>query len=300
MTTPSVVLITGSSNGLGRLAAETLARQGHTVFASMRDPHGRNAAKSAELRALAQRERLALHVIDLDVTNDASVDQAVASILDHVDQIDVLINNAAVMYAGITEAYSISQVRQQMETNFFGVIRTTRAVLPGMRRRGSGLLIHISSLAGRIIVPFFALYNSSKFALEALAESYRYELSTLGIESIIVEPGPFPTGLIGSNAAEEDHARLSAYGELAAIPQAILNGFQASFALPDAPQPQEVADALARLIALPAGKRPLRTIVGADYGLTQLNELADQRQQGLMKGMGLEHLMHIAAAEQAV
>jgi NADP-dependent 3-hydroxy acid dehydrogenase YdfG len=142
------VLITGASTGFGRLTAETLARKGYQVFASMRDIAGRNAGNRDELNALATREKLNLHVVEMDVTDDGSVERCVAQVAAQARQIDVVVNNAGFGNWGLTEAYTTEQFKTLFETNFFGVVRVNRAVLPIMRRAGSGLLMHVSSGAG--------------------------------------------------------------------------------------------------------------------------------------------------------
>lgn len=129
MASKQVVLITGCSTGFGRLFAETLARHGHTVFATMRDPSGRNASNAAEIRALAKKESLSLHVLELDVTDEASVDRAVRSCVEQAGRIDVAINNAGYGVDGLVEAVTLAQAQQQMDTNFFGPVRVNRAVL---------------------------------------------------------------------------------------------------------------------------------------------------------------------------
>ena len=144
------VLITGASTGFGRAAAETLARRGFTVFATMRDISGRNASHRDTLQALARQESRALHVVELDVTSDTSVDLAVQQALAQAGRIDVAINNAGIAPLGITEAFTIAEFQQLLEVNLYGAARVNRAVLPPMRRQQSGLLIHVSSAAGRV------------------------------------------------------------------------------------------------------------------------------------------------------
>src|ERR1700732_2929237 len=212
MDSKQVVLVTGASTGFGRLISETLARQGHTVFATMRDPSGRNAANASEIRAVAAKEALPLHVLELDVTNDASVEQAVQAAVKQAGRIDVAINNAGYALSGLAEAVTPEQAQQIMDTNFFGSVRVNRAVLPYMRRQRSGLLLHISSGAGRVVFPAFGFYCASKFALEALAEAYHYELAPQGIESSIVEPGAYQTAVFGNIVSASDPARTETYG----------------------------------------------------------------------------------------
>lgn len=285
-----VVLVTGSSTGIGRLTAETLARAGLTVYATMRDLESRNAPAAAEIRELAGRERLALHVLELDVTHGDSTEDAVAAVIREEGHIDVVVNNAGAMNAGVTEGFTLEQIQSQMDVNFFGAARLNRAVLPHMRTRGSGLLVHVSSLAGRLVFPFFGVYCASKFALEALAESYRYELSGIGIDSVIVEPGPFASELIARSPKPADRERLESYGDTAAIPERTLASFSEFLRGPDAPDPQTVADDILRLIGMPMETRPLRTVCGVDYGLRKMNEVMAPFQRELLGGLGQQHM----------
>ncbi|QBD78925.1 SDR family oxidoreductase [Ktedonosporobacter rubrisoli] len=288
MSSQQIVLVTGSNSGFGRRIVETLARQGHRVFASMRAINGRNASAATELRDLAQREHLALSVLNLDVTDEASVKQAVQTVLEQAGRLDVVVNNAGVTSAGITEGYTLEQARAHMDVNFFGPLKVDRAVLPRMRQQRNGLLIHMSSLSGGLVTPFIALYSASKAALEALAETYHYELAPLGIESIIIEPGIFATELLKSQQDPQDQERLASYGALKDIPAQILRNTAAMQEGPVAQDPQIVADVVANLITQPRGTRSLRTIPGAyDSGLTTLNEAKAQAQRALLESMGL-------------
>ena len=252
------LLVTGSTSGFGRLMVETLARQGYSVFAGMRDVAGKNAPAAAALRQVAEREQLVLKVVELDVTDDASVEQGINAILGATGRLDVVVNNAGVSYSGPLEAFTLEQVRQQFETNVFSVVRVNRAALPQMRTQGSGLLLQIGSIAGRLAMPYLGLYGATKFALEGLTESYRDELAPFGIDAAIIEPGTYPTSISANRQVATDAERFALY-------QAAMDAFMASFyaenrsATP--PDPQEVTDAVARVIALPAGERPLRTVV---------------------------------------
>ncbi len=252
------ILVTGSNSGFGRLTVETLARQGYRVFAGMRAVEGRNTPAAADLRALAEREQLALQIVELDITNDASVEQAIKSIVDSTGRLDVVVNNAGVAYTGPLEAFTLEQVRQQFETNVFGILRVNRAALPQMRTQGSGLLLQIGSLAGRVAIPFQGLYGATKFALEGLTESYRDELAPFGIDAAIIEPGTYPTPIGTRRQDAADTARAALYQ---AGMEAFMTPFFAENRSATPPDPQEVADAVARVIALPAGKRPLHTVV---------------------------------------
>src|SRR3989454_4975896 len=252
------ILVTGSTSGFGRLAVETLARQGYVVFAGMRAVAGKNASAAEELRALAQREGLALHSIEMDVTDDASVERAIAAIIVTTGRLDVVVNNAGVSYSGPLEAFTPEQVRQQFEANVFSVLRVNRAVLPQMRKQGSGLLLQIGSIVGRLAMPYLGLYAATKFALEGLTESYRYELAPFGIDAAILEPGTYPTTISANRQVAADAERLALYQ---AGLEAFMGRFYAENRSATPPDPQEVADAIASVIAQPAGGRPLRTVV---------------------------------------
>ncbi|HET8853001.1 MAG TPA: SDR family oxidoreductase [Ktedonobacteraceae bacterium] len=281
------ILVTGSNSGFGRLTVETLARQGYRVFAGMRAAAGKNAPAAEELHALAQREQLALHLVEIDVTDDASVEQAIKAIIGATDRLDVVVNNAGVSYSGPLEAFTLEQVQQQFATNVFSVLRVNRAVLPQMRKQGSGLLLQIGSIAGRLALPFLGLYGATKFALEGLTESYRYELAPFGIDAAIIEPGTYPTTISANRQTAADAERFALY-------QAGIDAFTVPFyaenrsATP--PDPQEVADAVAHVIAQPAGKRPLRTVVAtvAQRQAPQaLNDAATQAMQSFLDALHL-------------
>ena len=283
MSSKQIVLITGASTGFGRIFAETLSRNGHTVFATMRDIIGRNAANSTGLRELAQKESLPLHVLEMDVTSDISVEQAVRSAAEHSGRIDVAINNAGYGLVGLAESATIQQAQRIMDTNFFGSVRVNRAVLPHMRRQRSGLLLHISSGAGRVVIPSFAFYCASKFAMEALAEAYHYELAQQGIDSSIVEPGAYQTPVFGNIVITADTQRTETYGAANNIPGKINRILTSSAA-----NPQEVADAILRIVETPAGQRKLRYRVSPqDLGIDAINDLCATIQSRMLEGFGL-------------
>ncbi len=281
------ILVTGSTSGFGRLTVETLARRGYRVFAGMRAVAGKNAPAAEALRALAQRERLALQIVEIDVTDDASVERAIAVIIGATDRLDVVVNNAGVSYSGPLEAFTLEQVQQQFATNVFSVLRVNRAVLPHMRKQGSGLLLQIGSIAGRLAFPFLGLYGATKFALEGLTESYRYELAPFGIDAAIIEPGTFPTTISANRQVAADAERFALY-------QAGIDAFTVPFyaenrsATP--PDPQEVADAVASIIAQPAGERPLRTVVATvaqRQAPRALNDAATHAMQSFLEALNI-------------
>jgi NAD(P)-dependent dehydrogenase (short-subunit alcohol dehydrogenase family) len=186
-------VVTGSSTGIGLATAVTLARAGQSVYATMRNPR----KGGAELRAIAEREHLPLHIVALDVDSDESVRSAFSRILAEVGRIDVLVNNAGITLLSAVEETPISAFRAVMETNYLGALRCIQAVLPGMRERRSGCIINITSVAGRLAVAPQAAYSSSKFALEAASESLAQEVKALGIRVALVEPGVIATPIFG-------------------------------------------------------------------------------------------------------
>jgi NAD(P)-dependent dehydrogenase (short-subunit alcohol dehydrogenase family) len=283
MNSKQAILITGSSTGFGRLFTETLARKGHTVFATMRDPGGRNAKNASEIRTLAEKHSLPIHVLEMDVTDDASVQRAVDAAIAKAGRIDVAINNAGYYHSGLEEAVTAEQAQRLMDTNFIGPVRVNRAVLPHMRRQRSGVLMHISSGAGRVVLPSAGFYCASKFALEALAEAYSYELAAQGIESVIVEPGQYETPVFGNTVVAADQARTDTYGAAKEIP-AKVNGALSS----TAGNAQEVADAVLRIVETPAGEKQLRYFVSPqDFGLNEINALAKRVQTSVLEAFGL-------------
>jgi NAD(P)-dependent dehydrogenase (short-subunit alcohol dehydrogenase family) len=283
MNPKQVVLITGSSTGFGRRFTETLARKGHTVFATMRDPAGRNARNSSEIRALAEKESLSVNVLEMDVTDDASVERAVDAAIAKAGRIDVAVNNAGYYLVGLEEAVTTEQARLLMDTNFLGPVRVNRAVLPHMRRQRSGLLIHLSSAAGRVVLPSVGFYCATKFALEALAETYSYELAGQGIESVIVEPGQYETAIFGSTVKAADEARTDTYGAAREFAAKISGALSSS-----AGNPQEVADAVLRIVETPAGQKQLRYFVSpANFGVDEINALSKQVQTSILQAFGL-------------
>ena len=278
-----VVLITGASSGFGRLIAETLARRKFHVFATMRNAKTRNADAARELEQVAQRESLSLQVLELDVTQDASVEQAVSEVTAKCGRIDVLVNNAGYGIMDLCETVTIAQAQRQLDVNFFGVLRMNRAVLPVMKRQGSGLLLHISSGGGRLAIPGMGLYCASKFAMEALAETYRYELASQGIDSVILEPGAYATPIADKLEAGEDPERRAGYGEMAKVPAQVLQKVRNSRA-----NPQEIADKVLQIIETPAGQRKLRHRIGpGGPGVERINALTDEIQAELLEAFGI-------------
>ena len=203
-----VTVVTGSSSGIGHETALTLARNGYTTYATMR-----NISKAAEIQSIASKENLPIIVKQLDVTKDESVRNAIQQITSEAGRIDVVVNNAGYGLTGAFEDLSIEEIKAQYETNFFGVIRVTQAVLPIMRKQRSGKIINISSGAGRLGYPGGSAYVSTKFALEGLSESMSYELEPFGIRVVLVEPGVirtnFASGMVLAKKAQDPNSPYS-------------------------------------------------------------------------------------------
>jgi len=278
------ILITGASTGFGRYTAEALAHAGYQVFAAMRNVAGHNGGHADALRSQK------IGVVELDVTDDSSVDRAVASVLAEAGRIDVLVNNAGIASAGVSEAFTPDQAKVLFNTNVVGVLRTTRAVLPAMRAAGDGLIINIGSVLGRITLPFFGIYGASKFAVEALTDSLRYELSQLGVDVVLVQPSAYPTNMYASIQQPADGARAEAYGATGEIPGKMFATFNDIFSAAGAPNPQDVATAIAALVAQPKGKRPARTVVGQPFGSDAVNIATAPLQQSVIEALGLGYL----------
>ena len=188
-----VAVVTGSSSGIGFETSLALAREGYFTFATMRD-----IKKADAVKKIAEEENLPLKVIELDVDNEDSVENAIKSIIDEKQRIDVLVNNAGWGIWGTGEDVSLEEFREQFETNFFSIVRLIQKVAPTMRKQGSGNIVNISSIAGRIGFPVSTAYISSKFALEGFSESLRFELGEFGINVIIIEPGVIKTNFFDS------------------------------------------------------------------------------------------------------
>lgn len=279
-------LVTGSATGFGRLIVELLAAEGHTVFATMRGTEGRNAETAAALRGLP-----GVSVLELDVTSDDSVRSAVQQVLAAAGHIDCLVNNAGVASIGVAEGFTIDQWQAVFNTNLLGCIRMNSAVLPSMRARRSGLLIHIASIAGRLAAAYMGPYGPSKWALECYAEMLRLELAPLGVDSVVVEPGKYRTEII---AKADESARASGisreYGP-ADLAGRFMDWFMADMDRLGQ-DPREVAEKVRDLMGMPFGARPFRTLAGQDAaGLQGYNDYADAIRGSLPELTGLHELM---------
>jgi NAD(P)-dependent dehydrogenase (short-subunit alcohol dehydrogenase family) len=276
MSNSYVAVVTGTSTGFGYDTARLLAAAGHRVFGTMRDVNGRNAEPA---RALSQ---LGVTPVELDVTDQTSVDRAAEHILALAGRVDVLVNNAGTAHFGVAEAFTPSSLERQFATNVTGPFRLSRAFLPGMRANGSGLVVFVSSQVGRIVIPFGGVYTASKWALEALAESFSYELRPFGVDVAIVEPGAYATNIFNVMIGPDDAARLASYGDVGKTIDRIGAGMTSS-----AGNPIEVAQAIAALVAAPAGTRPLRTALPAESVATAVNVATAPIQRAVLEHYGL-------------
>ena len=286
----SKILITGANGGFGALTVKTLLKQGHRVVATIRNTESRNKTATEQLSSLGAK------IVGLDVTDDDSVTIGVAKAITLMDGLDVVINNAGVGVLGIQEQFTIDDFKRLFDINVFGVQRINRAALPHLRKQGSGLLIHVSSLLGRIAFPFYGPYNASKWALEALAENYRVELSGFGVDSCLVEPGGYPTEFMHSLLQPSDQSQNESYGEMIHVPKQSFEGFEAALASNPAQNPQNVADAIANLISTPAGQRPMRTVVdnmGMGTHIEPYNKQLAQIHEGLYNAFGMGEMLKL-------
>ncbi len=292
----STVLVTGSSRGFGWLTVRTLATKGHHVFASMRNINGKNADKARELQEWARAQGYAVDVVELDVTDEVSIEQAVETIIKSAGQLDVVVHNAGIGAFGVNEAFTTAQLTSLFDVNVLGIHRVNRAVLPHMRAQNSGLLVYVTSALGRMIVPTMGTYSASKFATEALAESYHYNLAPLGIDTVIVEPTGYLTdGFYTDGQLPQDVNRIAQYGSVAETVQQLGEGYAQMLQAPDAPQPQEVADLIVDLIQTPTADRPLRVTVGqSTEGVAVINGTTEQVQSQIFDIFGVSHMLQVS------
>jgi NAD(P)-dependent dehydrogenase (short-subunit alcohol dehydrogenase family) len=235
-----VAVVTGSSSGIGYETSLLLAKNEFETYATMR-----NLKKSVDLQKIATEERIPLKVLPLDVNDDTSVSNAIDTIVKENGRIDVLVSNAGYDVFGSLEELTIDEIKGQFETNLFGVIRATKAVIPTMRKQGSGTIVNISSLGGRIgLMPFLTAYHSSKFAVEGFTESLRQELAPFNIDVILIEPGVIRSNFIdNSKNAKNYNPENSPY---AGTIQKLFEGFQSIMA--DSSHPKDVAEVILKVV----------------------------------------------------
>jgi NAD(P)-dependent dehydrogenase (short-subunit alcohol dehydrogenase family) len=247
-----IALVTGSSSGIGFETSLALARNGFHTFATMRD-----LGKDEKIKQVIEKEDLSIEILELDVDSKESVNQAIKIILEKKDRIDVLVNNAGYGMWGTVEDVSINEFKEQFETNFFSIIRLIQKVAPIMRKQGTGNIVNISSVAGRIGFPVSPAYISSKFALEGLSESLRFELMPFGVNVIIIEPGVIKTNFFDSMKLSEKSQQDSTYKE---ITDKVISGVKMMAEM--GTDPKEVSDTVMKALK---DEKPLpRYVVGND------------------------------------
>ncbi|MEL6499285.1 MAG: SDR family oxidoreductase [Planctomycetota bacterium] len=292
---PQTVLITGASTGFGRDSAIELARRGHTVYASMRGVAGKNAEHAKHLTDIAASDNLTLNVIEIDVTNESQINSAVESIVSKEGKLDAVVNNAGIFGMGMTESYTLDQMRFMYETNVFGPMALVRAAMPSMRKNKSGLFVHITSSIGRFTAPGMSLYASTKWALEALGEGLRYEGSAVGVDSVIIEPGAFQTEIFGKGYDPKETDRAAGYGDMGRIGETVGGNLGGYFQSEHYKGPEIVVNAIVEAIEAEPGTRPLRVNVGADTEpVGQINAKTREHQQQLLEAFGLKDLQPLA------
>lgn len=289
------ILITGANSGFGKLIVAELLSAGHKVAGTVRDPKGRNAEAAAHLRALGAA------VVDLDVTSTASVTAGVAEAERRLGGIEGLINNAGVGVHGLQENFSAEDFQYVFDINVFGPQRLIRAVLPQMRARGEGLILNVTSLLGRVTLPFYGPYNATKWALEAMSENYRVELSQFGVDVTIVEPGGFPTEFHGNLVLPTSTERDGGYGAMAAAPAAARQQMADFLAANPQQDPARVAEAVTAVVGAAPGRRPFRTevdTVGMGELVKPMNQLSETNIAALFANFGMADLLTLKVADK--
>jgi NAD(P)-dependent dehydrogenase (short-subunit alcohol dehydrogenase family) len=292
----STVLITGAATGIGRLSAIALARAGHTVYATMRDPDGRNAARAESLRAVTSGHDL--HVLELDVQSQESANAAVQVVLDEAGGLDAVVHNAAHLLVGYTEAFTAEDIAHLFDVNVLGAQRVNRAALPHLRERRAGTLLYVGSTTSVIVPPFLGPYVASKSAFDALAQVTSYEANHFGIETVIVMPGPFTQGTehFPNSGRASDDTVTAQYAELDGYVARNEDATNGLFDPNIDADPTAVADEIARILALPAGAKPARSVVDFSHGgIEKVNDLASAAQRDYVRRMGFGDLLGAVA-----
>jgi len=273
LTDQKVAIVTGSSSGIGYETALVLARNGFRTYATMR-----NLEKARAISDVAKREKLLLHTIKLDVADEKSVNDAIKTIKSDAGRIDVLVNNAGYGLTGSLEDLSMSEIKAQYETNVFGLIRVTQAVLPTMREQKSGIIVNISSIGGKMALPLSSPYIGTKFAVEGLSESIAYDLEPFGIKVVIIEPGAIKTNFdTGMVVAQKNQTPSSPYYKSMQKLQSSINSV-----FKNGTPPAKVAEVILNAITTPNPN--LRYTVGDDAALLaqKRKELPDSEFQKLV------------------
>lgn len=291
-----IIVITGASSGFGALAARLLARAGHMVYAGMRETEGRNAAQVEAAKVFAREHAVDLRAVEMDVQSDASVDKAIAAIVQEQHRLDTVIHNAGHMVFGPAEAFTPEQLAELYDVNVLSTQRVNRAALPVLRKQGRGLVVWVSSSSTRGgTPPYLAPYFAAKAGMDALAVSYAGELARWGIETSIIVPGAFTKGTnhFAHAGAPADMARATEYasGPTADIPTVAMKGLAALE--PSDADAAAVAEAIARVVDMPFGRRPFRVHIDPSQdGAEIVNGVADRVRAELLRRIGLADILH--------
>jgi NAD(P)-dependent dehydrogenase (short-subunit alcohol dehydrogenase family) len=286
------VMITGIAGGFGKPTALALLAKGYDVAGSVRSRSGKNAATVAELEAAGAK------IIEMDVTDAASTERGVADAISQLGGLDILFNNAGIGSYGIQELMSPEDMTRVFDVNVMGVQRVMRAALPHMRAQGRGTVLYTSSLIGRIATPFYGTYSASKWALEAIVECYRTELSGFGIESCIIEPGAMPTAFFDGLVAPNDAAREAEYGDFAAVPAMSNAGLAQMLEATPMQRPERIAETVVALLDMPFGQKPFRTVVdhvGVGPEIERYNDVLHDVTRTVLTNFGIAEMLDLNA-----
>ena len=286
------IFLTGATGAMGALMCKTLVKSGHKVVGTTRSLTGNRAEISKELQSLG------INLVQMDVTNDESVNKAVGEAAKILDGIDVVVNNAGIGAIGIQEFFSVADMHKIFDVNVYGVQRVMRAAIPYLKKQKESTVIHISSGIGRLTFPFYSTYCASKYALEALAEGYRAELAGFGIETCIIEPGAMPTEFLDTmvKLQPRDESKVQSYGEMVSIPEMAMKGLKEALKGNPNQNPQTVANKLAELIDGPHGKKPFRTVVDFTFlkdPVDRYNELLHEITKNLYFANGMGDMLKL-------
>ena len=290
-----IIIVTGASSGFGLMTAKALAHAGHTVYASMRDVAGKNAAQVAGIADYAKAHGVDLRTVELDVQSEPSAAAAIAAVVRDHGHLDVVVHNAGHMSYGPAEAFTPEQFAQLYDINVLGTQRVNRAALPQLRKQGRGLLVWVSSSSSRGgTPPYLAPYFAAKAGMDALAVSYAGELARWGIETSIIVPGAFTKGTnhFAHSGSPADAQRAGEYanGPTADFSEVAFKGL-ADLEPADA-DPQAVADAIVEVVDKPFGKRPFRVHIDpSEDGAEIVNGVADRVRAELLRRIGLEDIL---------
>jgi NAD(P)-dependent dehydrogenase (short-subunit alcohol dehydrogenase family) len=296
---PKVVLVTGASSGFGAMTARALADAKHVVYAGMRDIGDRNAQAAESARRYAVERGVALRPVEMDVSDQASVDAAVGAVLAEARRIDVVIHNAGHMVLGPTEAFTPEQIAAVYDTNVLSTQRVNRAVLPALRTQRDGLVIWVGSSSSRGgAPPYLGPYFAAKAAEDALAVSYAAELTRFGIETTIVVPGSFTSGtnhFVNAGRPADESIATAYEVEYAGLMDEVSR--KLAELAPDDADPSEVACQIVKVVDMPKGSRPFRVYVDpADDGAEDVFRVGDRVRQWFYQRIGLSDLLSVSSS----